>query len=473
MNCPYCNHFVSDGKRRCTGCGQDIVIYRKLYRLSNQYYNKGLERAKVRDLSGAVIMLKKSLELDKRNTNARNLLGLVLYEMGEVVTALSEWILSKHFQPEENMADYYMESLQSNPTNFDNLNQTIKKYNLALQAAKQGNTDLAIIQLKKVVSANPHYVRALQLLALLYMKSGENEKARRCLIKASKVDVANVITLTYLEEIKQATAGSSSQTEQKMDTEESVPQPIAPMDSYREDKPNYIAFIAFFAGIIIGISVLYALVIPNVKSNITNAYNEKERDYASVISVHTATISSLESERDALKKQIEELKKQAENYVEYDTEQYTELLAVAAEYPDYLERLLLAVEEETLMDELDSFESFAKQLNTMELRFAENKAAMQIYETMKSRVCTVLADACYDYGHTIYNNGDYEEALPYLEMAYEYRKEHSETLYFLARTYHRLNQYDKAIPIYTALIENYPDSKRYADAVKFLDAIKE
>lgn len=471
MNCPYCNHFVSDGKRRCTGCGQNIVIYRKMYRLSNQYYNKGLERAKVRDLSGAIIMLKKSLELNKRNTNARNLLGLVLYEMGEAVAALSEWIISKHFQPEENMADYYMENLQSNPTNFENLNQTIKKYNFALQAAKQGNSDLAIMQLKKVVSANPHYIRALQLLALLYMRNGENEKARRCLVKASKVDVANVTTLTYLDEIKRVTPGSSTQAESKADVEEVVQQPIAPLQSYREDKPNYIAFISFFAGIIIGISVLYALVIPTVRNNIMNTYNAKERDYASIVSVNNATISSLESERDALKKQLAELQAKLDKIGDYDKEQYNELLELAAEYPTYLENVQKAVEEDTFIDDLALYEPFAQKLKNVELRFADNEDAVQVYETMKNGVFTILADNCYDYGHTVYNNGDFDEALPYLEMAYAYRKEDPETLYFLARTYHRLAMYDKAIPIYTDLVENYPNSKRHTDAKNFLDAI--
>ena len=48
-------------------------------------------------------------------------------------------------------------------------NQTIKKYNSALYSAQHGDGDMAIIQLKKVVSLNPKFVRAHQLLALLYM----------------------------------------------------------------------------------------------------------------------------------------------------------------------------------------------------------------------------------------------------------------------------------------------------------------
>ena len=55
---------------------------------SNSYYNLGLERARIRDLSGAVECLKRSLHLNKYNTDARNLLGLIYYEIGEVSDAL-------------------------------------------------------------------------------------------------------------------------------------------------------------------------------------------------------------------------------------------------------------------------------------------------------------------------------------------------------------------------------------------------
>lgn len=139
-------------------------------------YNQGLMKAKVRDLSGAVMALRKSLELDKNNTNARNLLGLVYFEMGETVAALREWVVSKNLQEEDNIADEYIKMIQSNPTKLENTNQAIKKYNQALATAKQENCDLAIIQLKKVVSLNPKFIRAYQLLALLYIHTGEKLK---------------------------------------------------------------------------------------------------------------------------------------------------------------------------------------------------------------------------------------------------------------------------------------------------------
>lgn len=69
--------------------------------------------------------------------------------MGETVAALSEWVLSKYLQADDNAADYYINTIQKNQTALDATNQTIKKYNSALAAAQAGNDDLAIIQLKK------------------------------------------------------------------------------------------------------------------------------------------------------------------------------------------------------------------------------------------------------------------------------------------------------------------------------------
>ena len=116
----------------CERCGADVSRYRRLIRLSNAYYNEGLEKARVRDLSGASISLRQSLKINKKNTDARNLLGLVYFEMGEMVDALSHWIISKNFQGEKNLADEYIESVQNSPARLEAINTTIKKYNQSL-----------------------------------------------------------------------------------------------------------------------------------------------------------------------------------------------------------------------------------------------------------------------------------------------------------------------------------------------------
>ena len=50
--------------------------------VSNSFYNTGLELARIRDLTGAVQYLQKCLNLNKYHIEARNLLGLIYYEIG-------------------------------------------------------------------------------------------------------------------------------------------------------------------------------------------------------------------------------------------------------------------------------------------------------------------------------------------------------------------------------------------------------
>lgn len=71
------------------------------------------------------------------------------FETGEVVAALSEWVISKNMNVPDNAADLYIARLQANKNKLDAINQTIRKYNQALLYCRQDNEDMAIIQLKK------------------------------------------------------------------------------------------------------------------------------------------------------------------------------------------------------------------------------------------------------------------------------------------------------------------------------------
>ena len=148
MICYNCGCRLSE-KNFCTGCGADVTLYKKIMFASNRFYNEGLDKASVRDLSGAITSLRESLKLNKNNIEARNLLGLVYYERGEVVAALSEWVISKNIKEDKNIADDYINMIQNNPGRLETFNQTVKKYNQALLYCQQDSLDLAVIQLKK------------------------------------------------------------------------------------------------------------------------------------------------------------------------------------------------------------------------------------------------------------------------------------------------------------------------------------
>ena len=66
MQCPYCKAKLTAADT-CEKCGSDVRQFKKLYRLSNRCYNEGLQKAKGRDLSGAVVELQNSLKINKKN----------------------------------------------------------------------------------------------------------------------------------------------------------------------------------------------------------------------------------------------------------------------------------------------------------------------------------------------------------------------------------------------------------------------
>ena len=190
MRCIYCNTPLA-AIDYCPGCGADVTLQKRIVRISNLLYNEGLEKALVRDMEGAITCLKRSLKFNKENIDARNLLGLCYYETGEAVSALCEWVISKNLKGEDNIADSYINELQSNKNRLDTINQTIRKYNQSVLYCREDNEDMAIIQLKKVISQNSKFVKAYQLLALLYMKRQEYERARK-LLKRRRTSIRRI-----------------------------------------------------------------------------------------------------------------------------------------------------------------------------------------------------------------------------------------------------------------------------------------
>lgn len=463
MVCPNCGSNMSDKKKRCERCGEDLTVYKKINRASNLYYNKGLEKARVRDLTGATIALRNSLDLNKWNTDARNLLGLVYYEMGETVAALSEWVISKHFQATNNDADVYINKVQSNPTKLDSLNQAIKRYNTALNYAKQKSDDLAIIQLKKVVTLNPHFIRAYQLLALLQMKTGETDRARRNLIRASRIDVSNTTTLKYLRELEAPAA--SKDPDSNPEAEQGVPNAIMPISSYREDKPNIMAFINLVIGVVIGLAVMAILVIPTLKKN---EPTQKGTDYDDISLVQMQekdnTINELESDKETLQQQIEQLQTQIENIVipEDKSVVYSPLINAMDLYMAELEKP---------SGDRD-YTMIADQLAAMDAGKFEFEAATSLYSRLKSLIYPGVAKLYYNLGRDFYSAKDYEKALVEFRKAMTFDPTDEDAIYFAARSCHRLGDTENAILYYSVVVTDFPNSNRTKDAKNYLNQLQ-
>ena len=307
MNCMNCGAFLTDmDLDYCPNCGYNVLIQKKVDYLSKIFYNQGLEKASIRDLSGAIACLKQSLMYDKRNIRARNLLGLVYFETGEVVSALSEWVISKNLQPTRNLASEYINKLQANPNKLAAINETIKKYNHALMLCREGHEDMAAIQLRKILTQNSKLIKGYHLLALIQMKNGEWNKARRILKKAARIDKTNTTTLRFLREVDEQT-GVTTRLEKKMkglfrsgtkenpDTDILGSERVAQPTVYREHSKVSVFFI-LMAGIAAGAVAFWLLAVPAIRQGIYQEANQQIVQYSESLASQGAELTKAQGE---------------------------------------------------------------------------------------------------------------------------------------------------------------------------------
>lgn len=277
----------------------------KLVYQSNYWYNDGLKRARIRDMSGAVTSLKKSLQYNRENIAARNLLGLVYYGRGEVGEALVEWILSKNFQAHENIANYYIKKLQENPTELEKVNQAIRKFNQSLSYCYQDGEDLAIIQLKKVVADHPTFLKAYQLLSLLYLHTQQYGKARHTLKEAHRLDTTNDITLRYMHEmneLRRNRALRQADKEGKKEKPQTVTYNIGnetiiqPASAGVKENAGLMTMVNIVIGLVVGVAVMWFLIMPAVNSSTAERTNRQVKEFSSQIAEQEAQISALQTE---------------------------------------------------------------------------------------------------------------------------------------------------------------------------------
>ena len=307
MNCMNCGAFLTDmDLDYCPNCGYNVLIQKKVDYLSKIFYNQGLEKASIRDLSGAIACLKQSLMYDKRNIRARNLLGLVYFETGEVVSALSEWVISKNLQPTRNLASEYINKLQANPNKLAAINETIKKYNHALMLCREGHEDMAAIQLRKILTQNSKLIKGYHLLALIQMKNGEWNKARRILKKAARIDKTNTTTLRFLREVDEQTGVTTrlekkkkglfrSGTKENPDTDILGSERVAQPTVYREHSKVSVFFI-LMAGIAAGAVAFWLLAVPAIRQGIYQEVNQQIVQYSESLASQGAELTKAQGE---------------------------------------------------------------------------------------------------------------------------------------------------------------------------------
>ena len=459
MRCANCNTELNNTDI-CPGCGRNVRTYKKMVSLSNRLYNEGLEKASVRDLSGAVASLRQSLKLDKNNIDARNLLGLIYYETGEVVAALSEWVISKNLETGENTADYFMDTVRNSPAKLDEINQTIKKFNIALNYCKQDSLDLAVIQLKKVLSLNSNFVKAHLLLCLLYLKSGNWDRAKAEAGKALKLDTGNIMAKRYLKEaddmllpgesgkLVSDIAADADDVIRYNSGNEMIIQPVKKTAITRTG-----SIWGIVLGIILGIAASCFLILPQRIAGINSNNQEKITQISEESDAKSAQINDYEQQIKTLKSQVEELEGQVSGYegATSTSAAMNSLMQAASIY---------------LKDSSD-VDGIAKALADVDLTVIGEDVSTEftaLYDNLMVLVGPQLATSYYNTGYSAYKESDYETAISNLSKAYQYDNTNVNTLYYLGNSYYNSGDIAKAKEVYDEVITRFPETKSAQEA---------
>ena len=445
MKCIKCGRPVG-ASRYCNACGFDNKHIAKALNTADYYYNIGLEKAQMHDLSGAEIYLKKALNYNKSHKNARNLLGLVYNEMGEGGKAYIQWKISaKLSSVEENVANLYIRQMEEHPAVFEEINETAKKYNTALSYAKQGSDDLAMIQVKKVLSITPNFVNAHLLFALLHMRAGDNVSAQTDLNNALAIDRYNTTARKYLNEMGENpdTVPEKRPADALKPDNENL-RNVRPVDHYEDpNKETWKQFVYMLIGLAIGVVAMFVLVIPSVKASVSVDYNNLKKEYSQTTNKKDAEISTLKDDKKSLQKKNKKLTKRLKVYEgsKGEDSMYDSILKASQAYSsgNYVEcaKHLLKVDKDSL----------------------PSTTAKNLYTSMKDKAFQNAAAQLYNSGKASFDAYKYQDALDDLEQSYKYDKSYN-TEYHIAMCSKYLNKNtDKAQEYFYDIINNSGDSE--------------
>ena len=370
---------------------------------------------------------------------------------------------------EENFDGDELEQIKQNKTELYKANQMIKKYNQALNYAKQGNDDLAMLQLKNVVASIPNFIDAYLLMALLSMKAEDYGTAKDALDQIFAIDPDNESAKEYMQEFKQdpaeeVKADESGEKKEKKDhrkekkekkekkddsSRTTLSSPFGGGISQESGKTKSPMFY-MVAGIIIGIIVAAVLIYPTVRASFRSQATSEEQDYEEQLE---AKDTQLKEAQDAQKKAEDELAEYTKSGEEggiYDT-----LLTAMQNYND---------------KKYDEAATALLKINSDNLTTDNMK---KIYNDLTKQVYPQAYSGLYSKGYNAYRSKDYKSAITYLTNATKVDDSQVNAYYYLARSYEDNKDTDNAVKIYNQIIKKFPSTKSAATAKRKVSQLQQ
>ena len=415
------------------------------HQIANSYYNLGLEKAQIRDLSGAAECLKKSLRFNKYQTDSRNLLGLIYYEMGEVADAIVQWVISLNLQPENNRCDYYLDEIQRKPGRLEVASQNVKKYNQALWYAQTGSYDLAILQLVSAVEENDHYVKAQLLLALLCISQENYIRAGKALRRVLQIDRSNQKALWYMSVVKKNTGRAEIERQQldhafshsRLEDDNIILPP-----TYRASTGGQMV-IHILVGVALGVAAFMTLVMPSIEERINSEHNQEILEYSEQLSQSNIRADQLESQL----AQAEGARDTAEASLESVV---SDSGGTISQYAS-LARILQAYRE-------DDFRTAVQIYAGMNTALITDPNLAPILEEIQTDMAEDGYQVLDELGDEAAGSGDYAGAVSYYDASLRIQPDNAAVMYDKAAALKAQGQEDEADDLFGQIIDAYPDT---------------
>ena len=421
--------------------------------IANAYYNIGLEKAKSRDLTGAVTALKKSLRFDKYQTDARNLLGLIYNEIGEVGSALTQWVISLNLQEQDNLAEEYLRKVHAARGYLELADQAAKKYNQALIYAQNDNEDLATLLLMRMVEEFPQYVKAQELLALLYLHQEDYIKAGRCLYQALKIDRYNPWVLHYMDIAKHNT-GKAEVEKRKLQNAFSHRQmqddDIIIPPSYKETT-GLQSVLNILVGLVLGAMVIFFLVMPAKTEALNASHNQETQKILEQLNQKNLEVDDLNSQLDTANAEKQKAEDSLQTIVSSNDgilSQYQRLVQILQAYRDNDMKTAAQLYSDTDFSVMNDDASMRNTISWIQTDMGEK--AWKILEELGDEAVS--------------QDPASQQALVYYQKSLLVKGDNPSALYKLGSVYQAQGDMNSANTYYGDVILNFPNSEYAREA---------
>ncbi len=425
----------------CRKCFRELNMDNRLKDISNEYYNRGLKKAQVRDISGALKELEKIIAYYKNNYYARNLAGLCYRELGMFGEASKNWFLSRYNEFPDNKVQDYIDQIGVELSDNKGLVKSIELYNEALEKIRNKELASTYHLLVEATELNENFVPAYNLLILVHIIQRQYDKAIPLIDKVLSIDVKNEKALYYYTLATKNKFRPTQNLNNRLPQAETEIRTIEVLDKKK-----------------LGLAIFGAIALTAVACfGVFSMIGQSSGDYDELNAKYQESLNTSKSAAEEY----------ANNLSEKDTEintLNTEKMELQSQLEGFksVENLALG---KSLYDERKYVESAAKLyvVDTAFLNAEEQEIYNRIAEDTFKRAITELTNS----GIEKLNAGDFADSKSELQTAYLYSakvtlsdSDVAEIIYNLALANEALEDKTQAIEYYNILLEKYPDYAR-------------